>query len=159
MKKIQYDRGAAVAYAEKWALARNPRYYNFEALGGDCTNFASQCLFAGSGVMNYTQDIGWYYRSANDRAAAWTDAQYFHQFLTKNQKAGPFAVAVPVKQVEVGDFIQFYRNGEFYHTLIVTGFLRGEPLVCAHSADVYRKLLGEYYGTEKRGLHILGVNK
>jgi len=34
-----YDRAAAVAYARKWALSRNPRYYDYEDLGGDCTNF------------------------------------------------------------------------------------------------------------------------
>ena len=43
-----YNRAAAVAYAHAWAYRRNPRYYNYEELGGDCTNFASQCLYAGS---------------------------------------------------------------------------------------------------------------
>ena len=31
-------------YAQKWALSRNPAYYNFDDIGGDCTNFVSQCL-------------------------------------------------------------------------------------------------------------------
>lgn len=35
-----YDRAAAVAYAHTWAYRRNPRYYNYEELGGDCTNFS-----------------------------------------------------------------------------------------------------------------------
>ena len=48
-----YNRDAAVAYAEKWALSRNPAFYNFSGIGGDCTNFASQCIYAGSGVMSY----------------------------------------------------------------------------------------------------------
>ena len=56
-----YDRDAAVAYARRWALSRNPLYYDFEDIGGDCTNFASQCLFAGAGVMNFTPVTGWYY--------------------------------------------------------------------------------------------------
>ena len=45
-----YDRDAAVAYARRWALSRNPLYYDFEDIGGDCTNFASQYIFAG-GIM------------------------------------------------------------------------------------------------------------
>ena len=49
-----YDREAAVEYANKWAYGRNPRFYDFSQLGGDCTNFASQCIYAGSGIMNYT---------------------------------------------------------------------------------------------------------
>ena len=54
MEELTYDRAKAVAYAERWALSRNPRYYDFEDIGGDCTNFASQCIYAGAGVMNWT---------------------------------------------------------------------------------------------------------
>ena len=61
LKEMEYRREAALQYAKQWALGRNPRYYNFEELGGDCTNFASQCIYAGSGVMNYTPVTGWYY--------------------------------------------------------------------------------------------------
>ena len=57
---VGYDRFRAVAYALRWALSRNPRYYDFEDIGGDCTNYVSQCLFAGCGVMNYAPENGWY---------------------------------------------------------------------------------------------------
>ena len=67
-----YDRQAAVAYAHRWAYLRNPAFYNFDKLGGDCTNFASQCLYAGAGVMDYTPTFGWYYNSQYSRAPAWT---------------------------------------------------------------------------------------
>ena len=67
-----YDRAAAVNYAHQWAHGRNPAYYNFDGIGGDCTSFASQCLYAGAGVMNFTPTYGWYYRSLQDRAPAWT---------------------------------------------------------------------------------------
>ena len=40
-----YDRDRAVQYAHKWALGRNPAYYDFEKLGGDCTNFASRSAY------------------------------------------------------------------------------------------------------------------
>ena len=39
-----YNRSAAVAYADQWALSRNSNYPQF---GNDCTNFASQLLQAG----------------------------------------------------------------------------------------------------------------
>lgn len=48
MNTKSYKRNLAVAYAKKWALSRNPKYYNFDPVGGDCTNFISQCLYAGS---------------------------------------------------------------------------------------------------------------
>ena len=37
-----YDEAAAVAYARRWALLRNPAYLDFHGLGGDCTNFVRQ---------------------------------------------------------------------------------------------------------------------
>ena len=52
MQLLSYDREAAVAYARRFALSRNPAYYDFSDLGGDCTNFASQCIYAGAGIMN-----------------------------------------------------------------------------------------------------------
>ena len=49
----KYDRLLASDYAVKYALFRNPKFFNFDDLGGDCTNFCSQCLLAGSNnIMN-----------------------------------------------------------------------------------------------------------
>ena len=45
---LPYDRARAVRYAHRWAYGRNPRFYDYEELGGDCTNFASQCCPATS---------------------------------------------------------------------------------------------------------------
>ena len=73
-----YDRDAAVTYAHTWAYRRNPIYYDFSAIGGDCTNFVSQCVLAGSCVMNRTPDFGWYYISIDDRAPAWSGVDYFY---------------------------------------------------------------------------------
>lgn len=52
MKIQDYQRKETKKYAKKWAYQRNPAYYNFDAVGGDCTSFASQCILAGSKVMN-----------------------------------------------------------------------------------------------------------
>ena len=79
---LPYDRGAAVRYAHRWAYDRNPAYYDFSELGGDCTNFASQCLYAGSGVMDHTPTFGWYYISGNQKSPSWSGVPYFYNFLT-----------------------------------------------------------------------------
>ena len=78
MKLLEYNRQAAYDYAKKWALGRNPAFYDFSAIGGDCTNFASQCIYAGAGVMNYTPTFGWFYRSANDRTPSWTGVEFLY---------------------------------------------------------------------------------
>lgn len=84
-----YDEAAAVAYAKRWALLRNPAYLDFHGLGGDCTNFVSQCLYAGAGVMNRTPVYGWYYLTGNNRTASWTGVEYLYRFLTANKGPGP----------------------------------------------------------------------
>ena len=47
-----YNRNVAVNYATSWAYSRNNNFANFQNLGGDCTNFASQVFRAG----NYVND-------------------------------------------------------------------------------------------------------
>lgn len=155
----EYDRRAAVAYARRWAFSRNPNYFDFSNLGGDCTNFASQCVYAGSGIMNYTPVFGWYYISADNRTASWTGVEYFYNFLTGNTNgAGPFAEEVGANEIEIGDIIQLGRaNGDFYHSPVVVGFSGGQPLIAAHSYDAYNRPLNSYKFEEVRYLHILGV--
>lgn len=97
---LPYDRAAAVRYAHIWAYGRNPRYYDYEGIGGDCTNFASQCIYAGAGVMNDTPTFGWYYINANDKAPAWTGVEYLYNFLTRRTpSAGPFAGEVSPERI------------------------------------------------------------
>ena len=76
-----YNRDRAVEYARRWALSRNPLFINFAGIGGDCTNFVSQCVLAGSCTMNFTRDFGWYYISSSDRAPAWAGVEYFYDFM------------------------------------------------------------------------------
>lgn len=157
MRFIEYNREDAVEYALKWALSRNPKYYDFDGVGGDCTNFASQCVYAGCKVMNYEKDIGWYYNSVNDRAAAWSSVEYLRKFLLSNSSFGPFASSVSLSQLQLGDLIQLNNGLEFYHTLVVAGFSSGTPLVCAHTDDSYLRRLDTYYYNYASALHILGA--
>ena len=118
---MEYNRANAVAYAKKWAYGRNPKYYDFSDLGGDCTNFASQCIYAGSGVMNYTPTYGWYYISVNNRAPAWTGVDELYRFLTTNRGAGPRAILTDLSQIQNGDIIQlqFTDKERFDHSPVV----------------------------------------
>ena len=157
MRQFAYDRAAAVAYARRWALSRNPAFYDFEELGGDCTNFASQCVYAGSGVMNYTPVFGWYYISPNDRTPSWSGVEYLYNFLVNNQSVGPFAREVSQSEVQPGDLVQLGRaNGDFYHTPVI---LSTSPtiLVAAHTYDALDRPLYSYNFYTARFLHIEGV--
>lgn len=158
MKIKPYDRQAAVEYARKWALGRNPDYFDFSDLGGDCTNYASQCVFAGSGVMNFTPVFGWFYRTASDRTASWTGVEFFYNFFTENKGLGPFGKEVPLRQADLGDLIQLGRaTGDYYHTPVITGFRNGVPLVCAHSYDALDRPLDTYSFATYRCIHVEAV--
>jgi len=158
MRIIEYKREQALAYARRWALSRNPLYYDFSSIGGDCTNFISQCVFAGSKQMNYEKDKGWYYSSLTDRAPAWTGVEFFYEFITKNEGLGPFAIMVNKNQIRPADVIQLGdQNGNFYHAAIVTGIFEDEILVAAHTFDTLDRPLSTYNFNRVRYLSIQGV--
>lgn len=164
MIRIEYDRKKAVDYAKKWALRRNPKYFNYTGIGGDCTNFISQCVYAGCPIMNYTPTFGWYYIDPNDKSPSWTGVQYFYNFMTTNDDVGPFGEEASLRQLKVGDVIQLGKaDGTFYHTLILTrirsNFYGRKYYVCAHSDDAYNRDLATYSYENIRGIHILGGRK
>ncbi len=157
MREVAYNRSWAVSYARKWALGRNPAFYDFQDIGGDCTNFASQCIYAGAGVMNYTPEVGWFYRSANDRTPSWTGVEYLYDFLVNNTSVGPFGREVSQNEIMVGDIVQLGRsNGDFYHTPVIVA-VQPRILVAAHTYDVLDKPLDAYDYDVARFIHIEGV--
>ena len=162
MPILPYDRDAAVTYAHTWAYRRNPAFYDFSPIGGDCTNFASQCIYAGAGIMNFTPTYGWYYRNANDRTPSWTGVQYLYDFLTQNLGPGPFATEVSLSGLEPGDVVQLAIDQDirYQHTPVVVRVdsptLTG-VLVAAHSNDVDFRPLSNYQIRKLRCLHIDGV--
>lgn len=160
---MKYDREKAVAYAHRWAYDRNPAFYDFTDLGGDCTNFASQVLYAGSGIMNFTPTFGWYYVNLNKRAPAWTGVNELHRFLTTNRGAGPQAIEGDIYDIEEGDIIQLSFNGRtFAHSPVVVDRGRNTPntiLIAAHTNDSDNRPLSTYYYEDIRFLHIVNVGR
>jgi hypothetical protein len=160
-----YNRERAVKYAKRWALERNPLFIDFTGIGGNCTNFVSQAILAGSCTMNYTPDFGWYYANENDRAPAWSGVEFFYDFMTgaptfleKNGGVGPFAMEVPRARVELGDVAQYANSqGDWYHTVMITGFDGDEILVSAQSNDALDRPLSTYEYASLRILHLLGA--
>ena len=164
--KIDYDREQAVEYAHKWAYKRNPQYYDFSNIGGDCTNYASQCLYEGCKIMNFTPTFGWYYISVDDRAPAWTSVEYLYRFLTTNEGAGPFAKDVLMSEVMPGDLVQIKFNGKslFGHTPVILSANNAKNIndiyISAHSSDCDCRPLSTYQNVnEMRFLHIVGARQ
>lgn len=156
---MEYDREKAYQYAEKWAFGRNPLFENYSGIGGDCTSFVSQAMYAGSCVMNYTPTFGWYYTSPRNRAPAWSGVEYLYNFLVSNDGVGPFAVETYPGGLDIGDIIQLGNDrGDWYHSLLVTGFDEDGYLVSAHSDDAFNRPLSSYDFDMARFLHVVGVH-
>ncbi len=153
-----YLRENAVAYARKYAFSQNKNFGNFAGIGGNCTNFVSQAIYAGGCVMNYKPTFGWYYISMDDRSPAWTGVEYFYNFITENADVGPYGRVITADELEIGDVIQLARDGEgFYHTLLVVGFDGEDPLVAAQTDNAYARPLSTYDYDYNRYIKILGI--
>lgn len=160
---LPYNRESALNYTTRWALRRNPDFYDYSKLGGDCTNFASQVLLAGGSNMNYQPIQGWYYIDPNRKSPSWTGVNFLYNFLVSNQTKGPFGIETNPASAEIGDLIQLsYQGGShFNHTLVITKLQ--SPLgieriyVSAHSIDRYNvNLVKTYTWKQIRFIHIIG---
>ncbi len=153
----EYDRQSAVAYAKKWALDKNPSFYYFDDLGGDCTNFVSQCLLAGGGIMNFDKYYGWFYKNSFDRSPSWTGVEYLKQFLLSKKQYGVFAEMEKLDKLDIGDIIQLKQElPRFSHSLIITKIENNEIFVSAHSIPALDRPLKTYDYVDIIGLKIKG---
>jgi hypothetical protein len=75
-----YSAPNAVAYAVLHYNHPSTSYADYSSFGGDCTNFASQCMKAGGWAMNNS----WKYNGPNipQRTPSWTGAYKFYEYLT-----------------------------------------------------------------------------
>lgn len=153
-----YNRENALAYARKYAFSQNSYFANFAGIGGNCTNFVSQCIYAGSCEMNYRPTFGWYFISLDDRSPSWTGVEYFYNFIIENADIGPFGRVATSDELEIGDVIQLGREGEgYYHTLLVVGFDGEDILVAAQTDNAFARPLSTYTNDYARYIKILGV--
>ncbi|MBQ4150995.1 MAG: amidase domain-containing protein [Clostridia bacterium] len=155
----RYNRENALEYARRWAFERNPLFYNYTGQGGDCTNFISQCLLAGSCQMNFTPIFGWFYLDSETRTASWTGVEFFYNFIVGNTGVGPYGVESNSGGIDIGDVVQLANDsGDYYHTLFISGISDTEGiLVAAHSDDAFDRPLSSYNYASARFIHILGV--
>lgn len=163
--KSTYNREKAVEYADKYSAipwandgdsSYNKKYRNYNGIGGDCTNYVSQCL-GDKEAGNLRFDGVWYCRygrgSNTAGSAAWLNAQKFKNYLIYSGKGKQIAKGnykklttaaasnnniVPTSQLMLGDIISFEEKGKVVHNAIVTGFdSHGYPLVNTHTVDRY----------------------
>lgn len=164
MKEIVYNREKVIEYAKKWAYDRNPQYYDFDNVGGDCTSFASQCIYAGAKIMNYSKQNGWYYISGNNKSPSWSGVEFLYNFLTQNKSVGPYGYEVEQDKIELGDIAQLSFDGnKFSHSLVIVKIQDKTDLnqifISSHTFDSFNKRISEYNFEKIRFIHIDKVRK
>ena len=140
-KSSPYRRERAVQYAEQWWNEPNPRFLSFEV---DCTNYVSQCLFAGGVPMNYTgrRETGWWYKGmVNGQESwsySWAVANSLERLLANSASSLRAELVAQPTDLQLGDVIAYDWDGDghFQHTTIVTAFdANGMPLINAHTTN------------------------
>ena len=141
-----YNRRKAVEYADRFWDRPNPAYLNFDV---NCTNYVSQCIFAGGIPMHYTgrRETGWWYQGMSGNrerwSFSWAVAHSLEAYLRSN-KSGPLTATSVQSPAEltIGDVI-FYDwdgTGRYGHSTVVTGTgPDGMPLVNANTTSSYRR--------------------
>ncbi|WP_201006888.1 amidase domain-containing protein [Paenibacillus glycanilyticus] len=140
VKGIPYRRELAAAYADRWWNEGNPAYEEFEV---NCTNYISQCLFAGHAPMNYTgkRESGWWYKGFSGGkewwSYSWAVSNALTNYLSGKRNSGLHATVVEsVEELQLGDVITYDWNGDnrYQHSTIITAFdAAGMPLVNANT--------------------------
>lgn len=120
---------------------RNPNFFDCTSIGGDCQNFASQCVWAGLGgttanlseapfpMINSTlagsSGREWYIYPNGAHSASWTSCYYFRNYLSNGStsKIGLYgSIGSSTASVKVGDILHIRNSaGEYSHALVVVG--------------------------------------
>ena len=134
---LYYNRQAAVDYANFWWDKYNPRFPTFEV---DCTNFISQCLYAGGAPMRGFSDRaqGWWMVGNPERwSYSWSVAHSLRWYLETSKKGLIATRVYSIDELEIGDviFYDFAGDGRIDHSTIVTRIDNGIPYVNAHTMN------------------------
>lgn len=174
-----YNISKAVSYALKYALDVNPKFGNYEKWGGDCTNYISQCLYAGEIPFDAEgMDVRyhWYWYSETKRTPSWTAANSLKFYMENNNSKERSSLGLRAQPTSLydllrGDVIQLIgEDSQAYHSMICTGYVvqNGrvvDYLISQHSAYNIdnRRRLKNYPLSQKEGIKLFwsieGYNK
>ncbi|OQB22824.1 MAG: putative amidase domain protein [Firmicutes bacterium ADurb.Bin182] len=146
---MHQSRRKAVEYADQYAGAAdsgengykyNPKYKNYNSVGGDCANFVSQVLFEAGG---FKKTDTWNY--AKDGSRAWLKSESLKNFMLYSGRAslivyGNYGKVLALSyKLLPGDIVAYESKGKVKHVSLVTGCdSRGYALVNCHNTDRYR---------------------
>jgi hypothetical protein len=135
------DEFCGAAADEEYEFKYNKKYRNYNPLGGDCANFASQILYEGG---NFRKTHKWNYDKSGG-SKAWVNAQAFKDYMIYSGRASLISYGSYSKVYKAsykllpGDFVAYEKKGKVTHISVVTGAdSKGYALVNCHNTDRYR---------------------
>lgn len=141
-----YNPTAAKNYAHKWAYSKNNDYNYYGSNGGDCTNFVSQCLYAGglketkpsrkpNGIMGTTS---YWYSDKPNVSTPWIRVSDFHSYWAPKVPDANYQGDTTVsRNGNIGDVVQFRYAGTLkrWHTMIITKKDKNQVYLSGHTTN------------------------
>lgn len=131
-ERFTYDRMKAVQYAEQWWNSYHPDFRTFDV---DCTNFVSQCIYAGGAPMwgSPNRERGWWY-GGNNWSFSWAVAHSLRWYLSGATKGIKGVEVTTAEQLIPGDVICYDLEGMRFD--IQQLLLRRMRMVCHLSMHI-----------------------
>jgi hypothetical protein len=150
-ERVTYDRAAAAAYADHWALKVNPEYWS--SPDSDCANFVSQCLAAGG--LRPTYDDGQEWRSDGTAfpTIAWVNCGAQKRALSSESASHSAYIKRAARTLPPawakGDIVYLgnIEDGkiEWQHVIICAGRREGDWVYDSHTTARLRDTLDHWY--------------
>jgi len=170
----EYNRTAAIEYANSWIDERNETWLDYSSYGGNCQNFASQILLAGGIPMDLkgSELWKWYSTNLNDntsstgRTSSWTGVDNFLEYASENRGYGLVSdTNAPYYSGEIGDLIIMGYDENWRHTVVISEVIKDERgntidyLINSNTSDLRNFPVGAYIYTRQKLVKIYGWNE
>jgi len=150
--RVRYDRAAAAAYADRWALKTNPAYW--ASPDSDCANFVSQCARAGGLRPLRAPDGEWHSNGLEFPSVAWVNVsrQKAAWSVPSGGSSAPY-IATSSRRLPpdwaVGDVVYLGNTvdgaKEWQHVIICVGRADGEWVYDSHTVAYRRRPMETWY--------------
>jgi hypothetical protein len=149
--RVTFDRSAAAAYADAWALRVNPEFWS--SPDSDCANFVSQCLAAGGLRSTFDEGHEWRANGTEFPAVAWVNCAAQKRALSQRD-AGHTRYIVGTTRTRpagwaAGDIVYLGNvvdgRVEWQHVIVCAGRWGGRWVYDSHTAARRHEALDHWY--------------
>jgi hypothetical protein len=150
--RVKYDRAAAAAYADRWALTTNPAYWS--SPDSDCANFVSQCARAGGLRPLRAPGGGWHANGIEFPSVAWVNVGgQMAAWSTRSDGASKPYIAGASRRLPkdwaAGDVVYLGNivdgGPEWQHVIICVGRAGGDWVYDSHTVAYRHQPLSVWY--------------